>query len=216
MTEQEIDEATVIVAQMGVEPYLKAMGMNVNVIISGRTYDPVPTAAFGIKKSFDPGLCWHMGKIMECGALCAAPAGKSILGYLREDCFILEPLDLQQKCTPTSVAAHTLYEKSHPWLLPGPGRYLDLSNCTFEQYDDIRVKVSGSKFIPSQQYALKLEGAKRVGYRTIFIAGIRDPIAIQHIDDILKGVEEIVVEYFSNMPKDSYQMIFHVYGIKMG
>jgi len=57
-----------------------------------------------------------------------------------------------------------------------------------------------------------LEGAKQVGYRTIFIAGIRDPITIQHIDDILKGVEEIVVEYFSNIPEDNYQMNFHVYG----
>lgn len=212
LTEQEIDEATVIVAQMGVEPYLKAMEMNVDVIISGRTYDPVPTAAFGIKKGFDPGLCWHMGKIMECGALCAIPAGKGILGYLRKDCFILEPLDPQQKCTPTSVAAHTLYEKSHPWLLPGPGGILDLSNCAFEQYDDRRVKVSGSKFIPSQQYTIKLEGAKQVGYRTIFIAGMRDPVAIWNIDNILKSVEEIVVEYYSNLPKDSYQMIFHVYG----
>jgi len=212
LTEQEIDEATVIVAQMGVESYLKAMEMNVDVIISGRTYDPVPTAAFGIKKGFDPGLCWHMGKIMECGALCAVPAGKSILGYLRDDCFILEPLDPQQKCTPTSVAAHTLYEKSHPWLLPGPGGVLDLSNCAFEQYDDRRVKISGSKFIPSQQYTIKLEGAKQVGYRTIFIAGMRDPVAIRNIDNILKSVEEIVVEYYSNILKDSYQMIFHVYG----
>lgn len=212
LTEQEIGEATVIVGQMGVEPYLKAMEMNVDVIISGRTYDPVPIAALGIKKGFDPGLCWHMGKIMECGALCATPAGKSILGSLREDCFILEPLDTLQKCTPTSVAAHTLYEKSHPWILPGPGGVLDLSKCAFEQYDDRRVKVSGSQFIPSQQYTIKLEGAKQVGYRSIFIAGVRDPIAIQHIDNILKDVEEIVVEYFSNIPKSSYQMIFHVYG----
>jgi len=71
---------------------------------------------------------------------------------------MLEPLDSKQKCTPASVAALTLYEKSHPWLLPGPGGCLDLSNCTFDQYDDRRVKVSGSRFIPSQQYTLKLEG----------------------------------------------------------
>ena len=76
LTEQEIDEATAIVTQMGVEPYLKAMKMDVDVIILGRTYDPVPTAAFGIKKGFNPGLCWHMGKIMECGALCAVPQVK--------------------------------------------------------------------------------------------------------------------------------------------
>ena len=212
LEEQEINEANVIVAQMGIEPYLKAMDMNVDVIISGRTYDPVPTAAFGIKKGFDPGLCWHMGKIMECGALCAVPSGKSILGYLKNDCFILEPLDPQQKCTPTSVAAHTLYEKGHPWLLPGPGGMLDLSDCVFEKFDDRTVSVSGSKFIPSKQYTVKLEGSKKLGYRTIFIAGIRDPLAIKNIDKILKNVEVIVKEYFSDIPKKDYEMIFHVYG----
>jgi hypothetical protein len=153
-----------------------------------------------------------MGKIMECGALCAEPAGKVMFGTIREDHFILEPGSLDERCTTWSVAAHTLYEKSHPYLLPGPGGILDLSNTSFEQIDDRRVKISGSKFNPSDKYTVKLEGAKKVGFRSIFIAGARDPIFIDHIDDVLARVTEDVKDYFKDIPEDQYQMIYHVYG----
>ncbi|MDI9391539.1 MAG: acyclic terpene utilization AtuA family protein, partial [Synergistota bacterium] len=213
LTEEEIDLAATIVAQMGVEPYLKVLNeTDVDIIVSGRTYDPVPIAAMPIKQGFDLGLAWHMGKIMECGALCAEPAGKVMFGIIRSDHFILEPGSLEERCTTWSVAAHTLYEKSHPYLLPGPGGTLDLSNAKFEQIDDRRVKVSGSKFIPSDKYAVKLEGAKRVGFRSIFIAGVRDPILIEHIDDVLERVNEDVKDYFKDISGDKYQMIYHLYG----
>lgn len=214
LTEEEIDKATTIVAQMGVEPYLKVLKeqKDIDIIVSGRTYDPVPIAALGILEGFDPGLCWHMGKIMECGAICAEPAGKNIFGTLRRDHFIVEPLNPAERCTVASVAAHTLYEKTHPFLLPGPGGITDLSNTKFEQIDERKVKVTGSKFIPAEKYTLKLEGAKKVGYRTIFIAGVRDPIEIEHIDEIIERVKKDVEEYFSEIPKDSYKMIFHLYG----
>lgn len=214
LLEEEIDRASTIVAQMGVEPYLKVLKENddVDIIVSGRTYDPVPISALGILNGFDPGLAWHMGKIMECGALCAEPSGKNIFGVLERDHFILEPLNPAERCTSTSVAAHTLYEKSHPYLLQGPGGVLDVSRSTFAQLDERRVKVSGSKFIPSRKYTLKLEGAKRIGYRSIFIAGVRDPILIQHLDEVIERVTGDVREYFSELGEDSYKMIFHLYG----
>ncbi|MBC7323625.1 MAG: acyclic terpene utilization AtuA family protein, partial [Acetomicrobium sp.] len=146
LSEEEVDLATTIVAQMGVEPIVKVLKENdIDIVIAGRSYDPVTIAALPIKEGFDPGLAWHMGKIMECGALCAEPAGKVMFGTIREDHFILEPGSLDERCTTWSVAAHTLYEKSHPYLLPGPGGILDLSNTSFEQIDDRRVKISGSK-----------------------------------------------------------------------
>ncbi|MDR9769101.1 acyclic terpene utilization AtuA family protein [Acetomicrobium sp.] len=83
LSDEEIDLATTVVAQMGVEPFLKVLKENdVDIIVSGRTYDPVAIAAIPIKEGFDPGLAWHMGKIMECGALCAEPAGKVMLGVI--------------------------------------------------------------------------------------------------------------------------------------
>lgn len=213
LSEKEVDLATTIVAQMGVEPIVKVLKENdIDIVIAGRSYDPVTIAALPIKEGFDPGLAWHMGKIMECGALCAEPAGKVMFGTIREDYFILEPGSLDERCTTWSVAAHTLYEKSHPYLLPGPGGILDLSNTSFEQIDDRRVKISGSKFNPSDKYTVKLEGAKKVGFRSIFIAGARDPIFIDHIDDVLARVTEDVKDYFKDIPEDQYQMIYHVYG----
>ena len=185
LTEEIIDETTAIVGQMGVEPFLKALDENVDIILAGRTYDPVVFAAPAIKAGYDKALSLHLGKILECAAICATPGSGSdcMFGYLGEDYFKLEPLNKERKCTTVSVAAHTLYEKSNPYILPGPGGYLDLKECEFIQEEENIVKVSGSKFVPSK-YTIKLEGAKLIGYRTVSIAGARDPIMINKIDEI--------------------------------
>jgi hypothetical protein len=208
----EIEAATVVVAQMGAEPFIKAIdeGEGVDVIVSGRSHDPSPTAAMAIRAGFDPALAWHMGKIMECGALCAEPVGRTIMGYLRRDHFELEPINPEERCTTTSVAAHTL--KTHPFLLAGPGGTLDLSQCKYEQVSERRVRVSGSRFEPSRHYTVKLEGARTAGWRSIFIAGARDPIFIEKIDGILARVIEAARDYFSEVPRETYRIIPHIYG----
>jgi hypothetical protein len=210
LTEKDIDDATNVVAQMGVEPYLEAMD-KADIIISGRTYDPVPITAMGIKHGFDPGLSWHMGKIMECGALCAGNAKDCIIGYLRKDCFVLEALGNNNKCTKLNVAAHTLYEKSHPYYLPGPGGLLDVSNTLFEEVGENQVKVSRSRFVPAEVYTIKMEGAKQVGYRSTCIAGIRDPLGISKIDNILADITNSIRSEFKDNG-NFVDIIFHVYG----
>ena len=211
LSEDEVDVSTNIVAQMGVEPFQKALAERdkLDIIISGRAYDPVPIAVLGINAGFDPGLCWHMGKIMECGALCAEPAAKSIFGIVTPDHFIVEPMNEESQCKKFSVAAHTLYEKSHPFHLPGPGGMLDLEECKFEQLTDRSVKVSGSKFVPSPVYTVKLEGAKAIGYRSIFIGCIRDPIMINNIDFVTEKLTAYVRQFFNDQ---QYELIFHLYG----
>jgi hypothetical protein len=67
-----------------------------------------------------------MGKIMECGALCALPKGKTIIAHIQKDNFVLTPMNPIERCTPLSVCAHTMYEKTRPDLLAGPGGLLDL------------------------------------------------------------------------------------------
>ena len=88
---------------------------------------------FCMLHGIEPGIYWHMAKIMECGALCADPKGAVILATVRKDSFDLEPMAPNARCTTTSVAAHTLYEKSRPDLLAGPGGILDLNDSHYEQ-----------------------------------------------------------------------------------
>ena len=213
LTEKDIDDATVIVAQMGAEPYIKAMDEHgpLDIIISGRSYDPAPMAAMAIRAGFDPALAWHMAKIAECGAQCAEPMCKTLLATIRKDHFTVEAMDPAGKCKTYSVAAHTLYEKSHPYILKGPGGTLNLKDCVFEQVDDRICKVSGSQFIPDEHYAVKLEGACVVGYRSICVAGTRDPLMIATIDSTLEAVRNTVRETLPEAYAQS-ELIFHVYG----
>ena len=215
----EIDELDVentvrIVAQMGEEPFIEALNNGANVIIAGRSYDPSVFSALAIKEGFDKGLAIHMGKILECAAIAAIPGSGSdcMFGYLRHDCFILEPLSPLRKCTTLSVAAHTLYEKSNPYLLPGPGGAIDLKECKFEQIEDNKVRVSGSKFKPTPEYFVKLEGVRKVGHRTISCAGVTDPIMITEIDNITKSVTERVRNNFDNYGIKNFFLDFKVYG----
>lgn len=214
LTEDDINETSVITAQMGAEPYLELLKKGderPDVIIGGRTYDPAPTAALGIHYGFSPALAWHMGKIIECGAICCVPTGKTVLGRLREDHFLIEPMNPNSKALPHSVAAHTMYEKSSATLLPGPGGVLNLKNCTFEAETDRIARISGSQFEVDSTYRIKLEGAKTVGYRSITVMGLRDPILINQLDDILAYVKNQVTKELPEEAAQS-QLIFHPYG----
>ena len=134
-----------------------------------------------------------------------------MFGYISEDNFRLEPLNPIRKCTTLSIAAHTLYEKTNPYSLPGPGGILDLKETKFYQETDNIVKVIGSKFIPSKQYTIKLEGTKKVGYRTVSIAGTRDNIMISQIDNIIEEVRNRVKDNFRDA-NYKYHLDFKVYG----
>ncbi|KAK4234663.1 hypothetical protein C8A03DRAFT_18477 [Achaetomium macrosporum] len=196
LRQADINDATVIVAQMGMEPWLNAMQVHpdFDIIIAGRSYDPAPFAAFCVHKGLpDLGLAYHMGKIMECGGVCAVPKSAEALATVRHGSFDIRPLSPTARCTPLSVAAHTLYEKSRPDLLAGPGGVLDVSHSRFEQLEDGRtVRVTGSKFSPAADgtYTVKLEGARVAGYTAMFIGGIRDPIMISQLDCLIPMIQD--------------------------
>jgi hypothetical protein len=215
LEDKAIDSATRIVAQMGAEPIIHALEAGAQVVIAGRAYDPACFAAYALWTGFPAGPAWHLGKILECGALCAEPGspGDAMFGVLRGDGFVVEPLNPARRCTETSVAAHTLYEKSHPYLLPGPGGTTDLSACTFRQVDDRAVEVKGSRFVPSPAYTVKLEGAELVAYRTIVVAGIRDPAMLAELPATEGAVVELTRNYFDRIPPAEYRILFHHYGL---
>ena len=212
LTPEIIDQTTHIVAQMGIHPFIEALRGGAQVILAGRAYDPAVFAAAAVAQGYDMGLATHLGKILECAAICAIPGSGAdcMFGYIGEDYFRVEPLSDLRRCTTVSVAAHTLYEKTDPYILPGPGGYLDLTKTVFNQETDCIVKVSGSRFIPTDGFAVKLEGARRIGYRTISIAGTRDPVMMKEMDNIIKGVKERVHDNFSSDLE--YYLNFTVYG----
>lgn len=216
ITKEEVDQTTRIVAQMGPEPFIKAFDMGAQVIIAGRTYDPAVFSSLAIKEGFDEGLATHIGKILECAAIAATPGSGSdcMFGTLRKDEFELEPLSPIRKCTTLSVAAHTLYEKSNPTMLPGPGGVLDLTGTTFIQNKENSVIVRGSKHVATEggNYFVKLEGARRVGARTVSVAGVRDPIMIKQIDTIIEEVKAKVASNFKDYGIGDFFLDFKVYG----
>lgn len=214
LTPEEIDQSVRIVAQMGVEPFMKALEKGAHVIVAGRASDPSMFAALPIINGFDRGLATHMGKILECGAIAAEPGSGSdvMLGTLRQDHFLVTPMNPARKCTVQSVAAHSLYEHADPWCLYEPGGIVDLKKVRFTAKTDQCVRVSGSCYQPDKVYRIKLEGAALVGYRTICIAGIRDPSAIIHLDEILKKAKSGAAKQFSDLKTKDWALYFHVYG----
>ena len=214
LTEDVLSQTNSVVAQMGVEPIIKAIKTGAQIIVCGRAYDPAIFAAFGISKGFDSALSYHLGKILECGALCCDPGTTKdcMMGELHETYFDVFSTNEERKCSPTSVAAHTFYEKDHPFLLHGPGIIQDLSKCDFKKVDERTVRVTNSKLQKTDPYMIKLEGARKVAYRTFVIAGVRDPLLIEKIEEVEELVKESVITQYKDIDSDSFKIQFYNYG----
>jgi len=194
--------------------FISALEHDPDIILAGRSYDPSPFAAFCLHRGVDPGVAYYLGKIMECGAFCAVPKGRTMVARVRKSSFDLTPVSPLERCTPVSVAAHTLYEKTRPDRLPGPGGALHLDGAKYDLLADGRtVRVSGASFVPTPIYQVKLEGVEKLGHRTIFIGGIRDPILIAQIDDFLERARAYTQKLFPELDRDEHcQLKFQVYG----
>lgn len=151
---------------------------------------------------------------MEYGGLCALPKGRSMLATMYEDSFSLTPTNPIERCTSVSVAAHTMYEKTRPDQLPGPGCVLHLANAVYKELGDGRtVLISGAEFVPGPKYQVKLEGCEMLGFRTVYIGGIRDPILIASIDEFLETVRKTTKLPFPDLGTEGGpELIFHIYG----
>jgi len=217
---EELDAATVaastrIVAQMGAEPIVEALRQGAQVVLAGRACDDAVFAALPILQGFEPGLALHMGKVLECGALASVPLAMDVmLGTIRSEHFELVPGSQSRACTVASVTAHSLYERENPVRQAGPGGIIDLTASEIEQVDERTVRVRGTRYEPASDYLLKLEGVRRVGTRAISIAGIRDPVMIERIDEALAEARRRTEVYFNSVgvPSERYHILFHVYG----
>jgi hypothetical protein len=203
-----------VVAMMGVEPILAALEQGADVIVAGRSCDDAIFAAVPLQRGHDRALSLHMGKTIECGPLVATPIvmREAIVGRVRDDDFLVIPYHPAQRCTPMSVAGHTLYERLNPYRLPVPGGTVDLHNASFEAYDDRICRVAGATWDPSDAYTVKLEGSAFVGHRGIFVFGLRDPLSIANIDKMVDGIAAEVANVYGPSGGDRYTLKFHVYG----
>lgn len=195
LTEDAVRDSAHIVAQVGTDTLARALDTGADVIVAGRACDTAIYASMPIARGFDPALALHMAKILECGAQCAIPLAPndSMMGVLRRDHFLVRPLARSRTCTPASVAAHTMYEQPSPFELHEPEGVVDLADAQFTQVDDRTVRVEGAAMRPrTGPMRLKLEGARRVGYRSFVLAGVRDPQVIASLDAIESTVRAAV------------------------
>lgn len=214
LTHAEIDRAVHLVAQMGVEPVIAALATGADLVVAGRCCDTAVFAASALREGFDRGVAGHQAKLLECASQCAEPGGRdAIMADLDEDSFRIRSLHPGRRCTPLSVAAHSLYEQMDPNVVGEPGGHLDLSACVYAADGDRATRVRGARWIPSSDYWVKVEGAALAGYRAFSLGGIRDPIAIRELDPMLANVRGTVERALPDgVTPDDYTLRFLVYG----
>jgi hypothetical protein len=214
LTEETVERASTIVGMMGPEPFMAALDAGANVILAGRSTDPAPWAGCAMHAGLPPAQSWFAGKMLECGSTPALPKGHDCLFMtVRPDHIEAEPPNPARRCTPFSVAIHSLHENPSPIVHEEPGGLLDTSGCQFVAVTDRAVKVSGMVWKP-QPYSIKLEGAELVGYRAITICATRDPVLISQLDHYLEDVREEIERRAANfgVQPSEYRLVFHAYG----
>jgi len=81
---------------------------------------------------------WHAAKTLECATASTVQRKRpdSIFAWVREDHFDVEPLDMEARCSPQSVASHTLYENADPFLITEPDGIIDSTASRYEALND--------------------------------------------------------------------------------
>jgi Acyclic terpene utilisation family protein AtuA len=214
LTEDDVTEAAHIVGQMGMGPFRNALESDVDVIVAGRACDTAIFASLPAVLGFPVGLAMHMAKIVECGSLCCVPGGRDpILAELDHDGFILESMNPERRATPTSVAAHSLYEQSDPFTMQEPDGTLDLTRAHYQAVDDRRARVSGAEWRDTTHPTIKLEGARKIGERAVLLCGSADPRFIDQCKTLLPKVADLVQSLVCEEQQMDYTLQFRVYGI---
>lgn len=214
LTTEMIDATSHAVAVIGVEPYLEAYRQGAEVIIAGRSCDDAIFAAYPVFKGFDKALSIHLGKVLECASVAGRPymARHTMMGTIRKDSILFEPMSPKQVCTPVSVAAHSMYEEAHPHYHRIPGGLVHLTDCSFTQVDPRTVEVKGA-WLEEVPLRLKVEGAGFVGYRYLGIVGVRDPLTIKNLDAFLDYARTRVTTSYPDLEEGKdYQVHVHAYG----
>lgn len=211
LTLSELDATDRIVAMAGVHPYVELLRQGAQVIIGGRSSDSAVFAAPAIHAGYPEDQAYYLGKVLECASFCAEPyAGKeSVLGEISASDVKVTAMSPAQRCTIASVASHAMYERSNPYEEFYLGGMLDMRGCHYEQVDPRTTRVTGSRFVPSPEWRVKLEGSGKVGERYVGLAAVRDPYTIANIDRVIDWAKAQVRERFG---ESGYELHYTVFG----
>lgn len=191
----DVDEdelrGSIIVGQMGVHPLISALDAGAQFIFAGRSCDSALFASDMIRRGIDAGLAYHVGHVLESGALACEPGSPS-------DCLVAEIYDdgtaifvapnSVRRCTAHSIAAHSLYQQSHPQLQYYPEGVLTMEKTQFFSRDSHSAGIRSSRFMRTGRlwpWSIKLEGAFRIGARKVSLIDIDPSDAVKVPSDML-------------------------------
>ena len=214
---ETVTSCTNIVALAGAEQMAAAIATGADIIIAGRTTDTATIAALPIVRGDHAGAAWHGAKIGECGAISTThPASGVLVVDFDATGFTVYPLADGARATPDTIMAHMLYENSDPFILHEPGGHLDVTRAGYTALDDTRVRVEGSEWVASDQYTVKLEGARIAGHQTLLMATVRDPHYVANaqawLDDIAKKHAAKVLDRMG-LPPEAYRCDLRLIGV---
>jgi hypothetical protein len=212
-----IDRSERIVGMMGEEPFIKALDLGAEVVLAGRSSDTAMFCALPRRNGFPDGIALHAAKILECGtaSVVQRKTPDCMRAIIRDDHFLIGPIDPELRCTPQSIASHSLYENADPFRLREPSGTLDMTDARYEAINERLVRVSGSRFDAAETYTIKLEGAERAGYQTIVIGSVRDPFILRQLDDWLSRMRSRIawrVKDVAGLDQDAYTLNIRIYG----
>jgi hypothetical protein len=204
-----------IVGVMGHEPIMAALERGADVVLAGRASDTSLVASVALMHGLPPGPAWHAAKTVECGDQCTTnPHNAGVMVRIDATGFTVSPLDPDSACTPTSVAAHMLYENANPFRLREPSGVLDTSHATYRSIDGRAVRVEGSLFETAAP-TIKLEGSGIAGYETLSFVGIVEPLVLTHLSTWIDGAAEMIeqrVRDLLGLAPEDYDISFRCYG----
>ena len=216
ITREILSDCTNIVALAGAEHITAALQTGADIIIAGRTTDTATIAALPLLNGDHAGGAWHGAKIGECGALCSTnPTSGVIIIDFDDQGFTVQPMAEGAICTPQSVAAHMLYENADPNILFEPGGHLDVTSATYTQLDTRAVRVTGSHWVPSDRYTVKLEGARCAGYQSCSLVLLREQ---RYVENAAKWVDRLTaflrgeIKSRMGLAANDYDLVFRLIG----
>jgi len=209
---RDIELTTHFVPVMGVEPIMQCLAEDPDVIITSRTSDCCPFAAFAMHHGYNADLAYFWGKVLECGSFVAYPklVNHSVLGTIYEDKIAVTAIHDEQRVTPLSLRKHAAYERSSFTGEAVAGGFIHIGDMEAEEVDEKTAAAWGSRFEPSLTYNVKLEGAGYVGHKAEYLVGIRSQSFIQKLDEVLSHTRRELRNFYRDVP---YELYFSRYGI---